>query len=236
MTRIRKVLLLSLLIIPILQYNSAIAATHEFGFGTSLITENNDLRRGFGFNAYYDFSPVNFLAFRSTFGGDFSDKYKSKYGYWDSYYLSRAELATGKTIYEGSYVILAFEEAILVRITKGKFEPYAGFGFGLYVAKHDTNLPGAKSYPSPGIDIYDGSGGDIESVKGNSLGTNIRGGIRYSILPKLLTYIEAKYIYADIKTNAMITVNELQLPSSYRKAENISLNRMAVQVGLSFRL
>ncbi len=213
-----------ILLFTMLLPHVCIAASHEVGFGISVLNVNGNLNSDFGINLYYDYSPINFLVIRSEISGFYFDNELStstRDTYWDDFYLNRESLSEKPSNYDHCYNF-SYEESILFKTTRGKFEPFVGFGIGYHILGNSGSLL------------------SFDETKIYALGFNIRGGFKYPIAPKLFTSIEAKYTYTnysnDIESYRIKLGGGALVVQRYTTKEISNLNRLVLHAGLTIEL
>ncbi|MCP4703529.1 MAG: hypothetical protein GY865_02885 [candidate division Zixibacteria bacterium] len=220
----KTIIIALILLLSIILPHASNAATHEMGIGVSVLNVNSSLNSDFGFNLYYDYSPIKFLIIKSEISGQFFDNILStstRDTYWDDFYLNRESLSERPQNSDYCYSF-SYEESILYKTTLGKFKPFIGIGIGYHILSNSVNI-----FVSDKSQIY-------------SLGYNIRGGFKYPIGPKLFTSIEAKYTYTNYSNDNINYRSQLGggalVIQQYSTNEIPNLNRLVVHAGLSFRL
>ncbi|MCP4703530.1 MAG: hypothetical protein GY865_02890 [candidate division Zixibacteria bacterium] len=204
------IIIIAVILLPQISYAGT---SHEIGFGSYLLKENNNFNTDFGFNLHFDLCPNNVLVLRTAIAGIIS---KEIVGFRATY--------RSKIILKDRFLILSLEKSLLYRINKGKYKPYAGIGIGFY----STTL--ADAYY-----LF------FKSSK-YTFGLNLCGGIKLPINSKWSSYIEVKQIlfyytagdnnisYTDTSDGYNVTVG-ISFPNRV-----VNMNRFVINAGLSYRL
>ena len=176
---------------------------YRLGGGLSVVSENDNVEGGNGFNAFIDYPLQESMTIKTSIG-----KYSSD---------TKVDILS-----EGDYSLLWIEGSLLFSGTKFKILPYGGGGGGYYIFTHDISSNVKNALMQLGL--------RAEEEIQNTFGIHIRGGANIELSPTLQLNADAKYVFLKPKLDAKVT--ELSTFTSVTDDYDLELNTLIISIGL----